>query len=283
MSDTTTIDAARNPVPAPEQQSVATAASAQAEMIAETAILPTPAPTVPTPPMQTSAVTPTAAAPTGHANKAQQIEQNLAHFVGDRLPAAFAKGLMVDVVLANSNAVTGEGSPKDAHDIAITFKGGEFENPAKAQELGTLLRAALREHPAFANMGFAGEDQQIEHFMRCQILALEPAHLQELLTPQPAKHVTFVTPNPTQDVAITATAADAAKLPEQPQGETKPATLDAAPAGQVPAVAEAAKLPEQPVAETKPADLATAPTAQVASPADHQGMVANDKQMQLAG
>lgn len=181
------MDASRAPVTPPEAR--------------DTALLPPETPPLvpqgPTPPKVAEAMGAAAndVTPKGHDSKALKIEENIARFVGDRLPAEFRTGLMVDVVLANSNAVTGE--EKGAHDIAIVFKGGQLENPKNADKVAALLRGALREHPAFSEMSFGGIDEKIEHMMRCQILSLSPEQLTQLLTPQPAKRTTFVSASET--------------------------------------------------------------------------------------
>lgn len=131
-----------------------------------------------------------------HGDKSLVIEQLLASFIGDRLPRGTAAGMELVVNVVPSSVVTEEGP--NQHDIKITFKGGSLFDTKKAQTVATMLRAALADHPAFAGLGFNGADQEVEQFMTCQILALEPERYEQLLKPQPRTHHTFIPDAPEQ-------------------------------------------------------------------------------------
>ena len=177
-----TVDASRPAVPAPEAKLTAEQA---AVVPPESKVkLPAPAPT-----------THLVGTPMGEAANdplAEQIEKRLSPFMAANMLPESREGLMVHVDLAKSNCVTAEEGKTGQHDIAITFSGGKLEDPKQAQKVAEQLRAALREHPAFAGMSFGGIDTEIEHKMRCQILALDADQLQALLTSQPLKQATFI-------------------------------------------------------------------------------------------
>lgn len=182
-------EAARPQVPPPEKQEAPEVSQPMPAAANDASIAPpTEGKPLPKPPIHT------VAAPMGEvANDAHLIENNIAKFVADRLPPEMRAGLTVDFEETPSNKITSEGQlDKGLRDVCIKFTGGKLENPAVAQELSEQLRAAMREHPAFEGMSFGGVEQEIEHMMRCQILALEPERFNKLMEPQPRVTKTFI-------------------------------------------------------------------------------------------
>lgn len=271
---TTPAEAARPEIPSPEGRLAPETAEAVREPVkppeasaAHPSVVPPATPQIPVPKptyevQAAAAPTATEAANSAECTKEVTIEQHLAKFIADRLPAESAQGLSVEVVLEKSNRVTSEG--KDGlHDIAINFKGGKLEDPAHAKAVSEQLQAALREHPAFTDLGFNGANQPIDHVMRCEILALEPHRLTALLAEQPKKHVTFIAHEATP-------AAQAAVAVPAPKGEHV-CSAHCEHAQQPTATAEVAPdhIPVQSVAN---------PVPQVVVPAAHQGVVAANDQ-----
>jgi hypothetical protein len=246
--------AQRPPVKAPENHQAAP----------EHAATMPPPPRVPTPPpIDPKALAASSAPAANHAFGG--VEMHLARFVGQRIEKQFLPGLQLDVTIVPSNAVTGEGQ-KGLHDVEIRFTGGALENPEQARLLAPQLRAALREHPAFEGMNFGGlADEQIEHFMRCQILGLEAERHQELLKLQPDKKVTFL--------------ADALAAQPTTQEPAKTPCTGAAGCGHCKETGEQKRetpKPHAPKADAAPAlALAPDPTTQVRAPVQHHGLAAN--------
>lgn len=195
----TDIQPARVEVHAPENRADITSERSPVKPPESSGVVPpeTTTPTLPQPPIAlVGGTTPAANGPTPiaanevHGDKNLVIEQLLARFIGDRLPKGAANGLSIEFKAVPSSVVTADGT--NQHDIKLVFTGGNLNDEKKAQALATMLRAAMQEHPAFEGMSFNGGDQPIEHFMQCQILAFEPERYEQLLKPQPRKHVTFI-------------------------------------------------------------------------------------------
>lgn len=246
----------------------------------------------PTPPI--AQVVPTGTPLASGLDDSKLIEQYLAHFIADRLPKDVARGLMLDVIIAPCNAVTGEGEEAGAHDIAITVKGGKLEDQKESKSVAEMIRAALQEHPAFSGLSFSGAgDRDISHFMRCQILALEPKRVEALRKPQPRQRTTFITPvspSSTTPEAIAAQAAIEASTqaatgheghgPNCAHCNALAATPEAAPSS-APMVAQ-----PTPDAASHPApaqlQLQPQPPTTVEVPAAHQGLAATPPQHKIS-
>lgn len=268
---------------------------------------------LPTPPVHAVAPdTSVVASPETHAankSRAEEIEALLQPFISDRIPEAYRTGVSIEVKLAPCNAITAEGGEADSHDISISFKGGALEDKHEAKILARMLRAALREHPAFTDLGFSGEDGEIELVMRCQILQIEPKRLESLLKPQPRIQRSFlsgpiklkvhdtVKPIPPEPAAAPAapapahsctgagcqhcgptpahtahpeTAANDAAKPAEPAPTSKPAEVIAS------------TTPPAPLPATTEALAGNMPTVQVQAPVAHLGhAAANDPHVKL--
>jgi hypothetical protein len=197
----------------------------------------------------------------------KKIEAYLADFIFREFKHSpdMVAGLNVDVTLRKSNDVTAHNSEsKNVHDLLITFEGGKFENPEMAQKLAEQLRAAMREHPAFKSMSFGGVDTKIEHQMDCQILALEPEHLQELLKLQPHREKTPIAPIKSFADMAMAAAPTATELAAA--HECKGAACAHCAPEKAPAAAEAAAPVATPEAARAPAPKPESDVAPAATP-----------------
>lgn len=265
-----TPEAARPEIHVPEaQQPAATAAAAndatRAEAPAETAVMPPETPKVPVVLQNADAIAPTAPAD-ALAATAQNIEKNLAQYLGERLPSAVAEGLTIDVLLASSNAITGRVGQNE-YDLKIVVKGGAF-TPERAQVISQVLKA----HPAFATtkVKFSAEANQLVG----KTLALSAAQMTELLKAQP---VQMASPVASPDAAHQCSGADckhhavADAHPESPVSVTEPKIEPPTPAAppvvkadEAPAIATA-PLADQPLHAEVPATMA-APATSVGVP-----------------